>query len=493
MKKYILGLLCCWGCWVAPPLLAVELPDIGNPADTVLSPAEEREVAAQFLRQARKQLDLIDDPEVMAYLAQLGYQLAAHSDNPTLPYFFFAINDSSINAFAVPGGFLGINSGLILHCQEESELASVVAHELAHVTQRHGARGVGEMQQWSIPMLVGMVAAALLVSQDSDAGMAAMAGIQAGAVQMQLNTSRRYEKEADRVGMQILADAGFDPRSMPNFFLRLQEQSRYFGESGLEFLRTHPLTTDRVAESLDRAENYPPVRRESSMMFQLMRAKLLVLTHDAPQQLLKQLSDDLAKGNYRNQAALRYALVQAKLAARDPQGVMEQLAWLRREDADRELYRRAELRLARLQENPRRALEIARQGLKLYPRDPILTELYAQTLLEQERLEQARDVLLALPKQNRPAYYQMLAKVQDKLNDPAAYLAQAQYYYLRGETALAIEQLKQAQKRANIDTYLLAKVNARLRELQNELTEETRKDSGEESEKSHKKDKSDEQ
>lgn len=447
---------------------AIDLPDMGSSTDAIMSPTEEREIGIQFMRQLRSQVEVLDDPEVSAYLTRLGYQLAAHSDMPGLAYLFFSIKDPSVNAFAVPGGFIAVNSGLLLLAEEESELASVMAHELAHVTQRHGARGTEKMATWSIPMMVGMVAAALLASQDSELGAAAMASVYAGGAQMQIDTTRRYEKEADRVGMGLLAESGFDPRSMPDFFQRMQEISRFQGDYP-DFLMTHPLTTDRVAETTDRANTYPEVKPATSLAFHLMRAKVLVLTHAEPTQLFQQLQASLKNGSFRNETALRYALLLNALKLEKPDVAAEHLAWLRKHDGDREQYWRAEVELHRVNKQLDKAQERAEAGLRLYPGDVILTELYAQTLLDQGKPKQASDALLSLDGQTRPDHYLLLSQAQQAAKDPASVLAHADYFYYRGDTGMALELLRSTNRQQRFDFELNARIMERISKLEKEL------------------------
>jgi len=165
--------------------------------------------------------------------------------------------ENDINAFAGPGGYIGVNSGLILMTEAESELASVIAHEIGHVTQRHLFRAAEAAGRLSIPTMAATLAAILLGTQSPAMGQAAIMAIQAGSVQFQINFTRENEEEADRVGMQTLANSQFDPRSMPTFFERLQQSTRYYGQNIPEFLRTHPVTASRISDTRGRAETYP--------------------------------------------------------------------------------------------------------------------------------------------------------------------------------------------------------------------------------------------
>ena len=207
---------------VAFPAPSDDLPNIGDSSGSVISPEQEKKLGEMIMRSARQQVHIINDPEINAYIQSLGYQLAAHSDNPEQPFDFFVVEDPSINAFALPGGFIGVHSGLILTAESESELAAVLAHEMAHVTQRHMARAYESASKLSIPTAAALLAAILISTRSSQAGQAAMAATTAANAQMQINFTRSNEQEADDIGIRILAASGFDPRSMPTFFERLQ-------------------------------------------------------------------------------------------------------------------------------------------------------------------------------------------------------------------------------------------------------------------------------
>jgi predicted Zn-dependent protease len=462
------------GCILAVAGSASELPEIGASAGTVFSSAEEKALGESFARQLRQSAKVIDDPEIDAYLNGLGLQLAANSESPGQGFHFILLNEPSINAFAVPGGYIGIHSGLILHAQEEGELASVLAHEIAHVTQHHIARRLESEGKFSLPMVAATIAAILIGMKNPEIGQAALATMTAGNVQMQINFTRAHEHEADRVGMQILAGTGFDPRGMPAFFERMQSNSRYYEDGNFpEFLRTHPVTTDRIAESRERAETYPAISAKPSPLFYLMRAKTLVLTAAEPLRLARQLRQTLAEGNYRDERAVRYALALALLTGSVSKDVAEQLDWLRRQDGDRVSYRLLAARLATLEQQPERSLQLYREALQVYPKDTALSLAYAQMLLQQKQAGEAATVLLQLGTSPRPDYYRLLAQAQRESGATGeSYLAMAEHYYLNGQTRLALEQLQQASKQPSLSFYVSSRIEARMKQLDEEVLAE---------------------
>ncbi len=246
----------------APPALAqrepVALPEIGSSADTILSPYQEREYGTQMLRQMRGAGLVLDDPEIAEYIAALGYRIVAHSENPEQPFTFFVVPSPQINAFAAPGGIVGTNAGLIVTAESESELAAVLAHEVAHVTQRHIVRAYERMQKVSLPValaMLGAIIAAQNSASGSEAAEAALVSGQALLQQQRINFTRHNEYEADRIGIHTLARAGFDPRAMATFFWRMGRAMRGNGAGAVpEFLRTHPVSATRISDAKSRAD-----------------------------------------------------------------------------------------------------------------------------------------------------------------------------------------------------------------------------------------------
>ncbi|WP_425602218.1 M48 family metalloprotease [Luteimonas aquatica] len=238
------------------------LPDIGSSAGTVLGPAEQKEYGQMMLAQLRHYDYILEDPLIDDWLRTLGTRLGAASDNPKQDFTFFMMKDRQINAFATLGGYVGVNAGLVLAADEEDEVAGVLGHEIAHVTQQHVLRSVERAKRDSVPILLAMLGA-IAISQtggnsSGDAAMAAMASAQGIAAQRQINYTRSNESEADRIGIQTLARSGYDPRAMAQMFETMQALSRVNRggekERAPDYLLTHPVTTLRIAEAKERAE-----------------------------------------------------------------------------------------------------------------------------------------------------------------------------------------------------------------------------------------------
>ena len=277
------------------------LPDLGG-GDTVLSPTLERKIGESIMREIRfRDPTYLDDPEITDYLATVGSRLAGARQDLE----FFAIRDSTVNAFALPGGFVGVHTGLITTAETESELASVLAHEVSHVTQRHIARMLSQQQQMQMPMMVALAAAILLGRSRPDLAIGAAAGAQAAGVQASLSYSRDFEREADRIGLQRLDDAGFDVHAMAAFFEKMQRSTRVSEDSTLPgYFRTHPVTSERIADVQNKAASMPYRQHPDSAEFQFVRAKLRAEQGDA-RDAARHFQTTLAEHRYTSEAAAR--------------------------------------------------------------------------------------------------------------------------------------------------------------------------------------------
>ena len=263
-----------------------DLPDFGSPADAALSKNKEAQLGRGVMLQLRNAGVVVEDPQLTEYIGTLGSQLASHANNGEFDFDFFLVNDDRINAFALPGGFIGVNSGLILASDTESELAGVLAHEVSHVTQRHIARSIYDSQRTSLVSMAAMLAA-ILLGAASDSSGEAMQGVvgasQAMAIQRQINFTRANEYEADRVGMEVLSSAGFDPNGMSSFFEKLGKRYGASTQYIPELLQTHPVSTERVAEARMRARQLPQTKATDSMAYGLAKARLRALNAPTPE------------------------------------------------------------------------------------------------------------------------------------------------------------------------------------------------------------------
>jgi predicted Zn-dependent protease len=304
MKLRVLLLLAC----LAPTVLAEGLPDLGEASSADLSPQMERRVGETIMRDIRlREPSYIDDVEVAAYLNALGARLSAATPEAARNFEFFALRDATLNAFALPGGYIGVHSGLILAAQTESELAGVLSHEMAHVTQKHLARLMGKQNQAQVAQWLAVAVAVLAARSSPDVSQAAMVAGTAAGVQTMLNYSRDFEREADRIGIQTLERAGFDVRGMASFFERMQKFGRLYENNAPGYLRTHPLTVERIGDMENRIlqANYRQVA--DTVDFQLVRAKLRAGL-GTPQEAVTEFESQLKDRKYLSEAAARYGL-----------------------------------------------------------------------------------------------------------------------------------------------------------------------------------------
>ncbi|MDH3586428.1 MAG: M48 family metalloprotease, partial [Gammaproteobacteria bacterium] len=261
----------------------IKLPDMGSPADTALSKSDEAQLGRAIMAQIRLSGRVVEDPLVTEYINEVGSRIAAHANDGSQSFKFFVIDDPNINAFALPGGFIGVHTGLLEATRNEDELAGVLAHEVAHVTQRHIARAIHASQRQSIMTTALMLGAILagVVTGDANAAQAGIVVAQGTAVQQQINFTRSNEYEADRIGIRAMDDAGFDPHGMASFFEVMSRQSPADLDMRLpEFLRTHPVTTQRIAEARNRARGYPRRPSSDSVNYGIARARMKVESFD---------------------------------------------------------------------------------------------------------------------------------------------------------------------------------------------------------------------
>jgi len=443
----------------------IELPDMGDSSGTLITPAEEKEFGEAFFRSLHSQITINQDAEIQEYIQSIGQKLVANSDAPGHPFHFFVVLENDINAFAGPGGYIGVNSGLILMTEAESELASVMAHEIAHVTQRHLFRAAEAASRLSIPTAAATLAAILLGTQSAALGQAAIMAIQAGSVQFQIDFTRENEEEADRVGMQTLASSKYDPRSMPTFFERLQQSTRYYGQAIPEFLRTHPVTAARISDTRGRAETYPYKQYSDSLGYQLTKAKIRVLTAPDTAEVHKYFKSRITQGTTEQRAVARYGMGLIALNGQKFKEAETIFQSLSQEYPEQDQYAAALARTALDSRNYSTALSRYKKLTQQFPDNTAIKLEYINSLLKTGNAEQARKNLFSLDTGTRqlPIYWQLLAQVYSNLNQPAeSHRYLAEYYYATGQTKNAILQIRLAQQSKGLNFQLSSILSERL-------------------------------
>ncbi|WP_127959547.1 tetratricopeptide repeat protein [Serratia microhaemolytica] len=281
------------------------LPDIGTAAGTTLSIAQEITMGDFYVRQLRAGAPLIDDPLLTQYINKLGSRLVSNADSVHTPFQFFLVRNDAINAFAFFGGNVVLHSALFRESDNEDQLASVLAHEISHVTQRHLARAMEDQQRNAPLTWVGTLGSVLLAMVNPTLGMAALTGTLAGAQQGIISFTQANEQEADRIGMQILQRAGFDPKGMPDFLQKLADQSRYSSKPP-EMLLTHPLPMSRLADTRNRANQMPVSPTQPSQDYLLAKVRAIGLYSAASPSLQRTLLESYSQGNTKQQLAAQY-------------------------------------------------------------------------------------------------------------------------------------------------------------------------------------------
>ena len=453
-----------------PPLgYASELPELGDRSAVVISGAEEEKLGREFMRNAREKLKFLDDPELISYLRNIGHSLAVHSEMPQQAFHFYIVQDPSLNAFAVPGGHVTVHTGLITSAHSESELAAVIAHEIAHVTQRHLPRMFAKLKQQNLPALAGLIAAILLGGQ---AGQAALVATNAKLLENQLSYSRDFEREADAIGIRTLAATGYEPRAMPGFFERLQQWGRIHDFGAPEFLRTHPLTSDRIADSEARADAYPRVKNRDQSEFFHIRAKIRALYSLELAEADKEFAANLASKQYEDENAERYGYILALTAAGKYAEAREQADFLLSKYPNNVRYLVARAEVEVHAERYQDAVEWYRRARKLAPSSSTLDIYQANALIKAGFFGEARDLLRQATRRepNQRLLFFMLSQAEEKTgNLLAAYQALAEYYYLQGALAPALRYLEQARKHAGDSFYAQASIDARIQAVRAEI------------------------
>jgi predicted Zn-dependent protease len=316
---------------------ADNLPDMGTTAGSTLSIGQEMQMGDYYVRQLRGSAPLINDPLLVQYINSLGMRLVSHADSVKTPFHFYLVNNDEINAFAFFGGNVVLHSALFRYADNESQLASVMAHEISHVTQRHLARAM-EDQKRSAPLTwAGALGSILLAMANPQAGMAALTGTLAGTRQGMISFTQQNEQEADRIGIQVLQRSGFDPQAMPNFLEKLLDQSRYSSRPP-EILLTHPLPESRLSDARNRANQMRPVVVQSSEDFYLAKARALGMYNSGRNQLTSDMLDAWARGNVREQRAAQYGRALQAMQAKNNADAMKALQPLLSADPNNDWY-----------------------------------------------------------------------------------------------------------------------------------------------------------
>jgi beta-barrel assembly-enhancing protease len=445
---------------------AVDLPRIGEPADTALSPQEERKIGARVTAQLYAYDYVLEDPEITEYVAGLTWRLVAASEADPPDITVFVIRDPRINAFALPGGYMGVNAGLVTTVRNESELAGVMAHELVHVTQRHIARTMEGTQTANLATWGAVLAAIIAASANPEVVIAALSLGQAASYQREVNFTRAHELEADRIGIRTMARAKFDPEAVASFFLRLEQQSRLYGNQVPEFLRTHPVNTTRISEARMRAAQMPKAKVADPLEFSLMQARSRVLTSERPSQAAEYFKGQLG-ANPRSAGDI-YGLAMAQVRLGELARAAETLKPLLEKYPRQANLAMLQGRIQMAQGDTEGALGTLSRNLEHFPRyAPSILE-YADALIAAGKPDDARQVLLSHEQAlgTRMETYRLLAyAARDAGHTTEAQYQMANYLYERGDPMGALAQLDAALRLSSLSAQERSKLRARRQEI----------------------------
>jgi predicted Zn-dependent protease len=453
----------------------INLPDMGSPADAILTKTAESQIGRAIMRDIRRSGAVVEDPQITEYINEIGHRIAAQTNEGDYEFTFFVVDDPHINAFALPGGYIGVHTGLIEATRSEDELAGVLAHEIAHVTQRHIARAIHANSRQSILTTALMLGAMILgaAGGGGDAVQGAMAVAQGSAAQQQINFTRNNEYEADRIGIGALAEAGFDPHGMASFFEVMSRQNITSPELRIpEFLRTHPVTTARIAEARGRANEYARTQSTDSTNYGIARARMIVARFDTPEQAVSHFE----QREYENQTEVeKYGRAVAyQRAGRhyEARAIFDELV-----EKDKKVIG-YHIGLGQTQlavEDYARGQATLDQALELFPRNVPLVIEYGELLLQLGKGKQAHTMLLDLMNNVPPTPEQvrLIARAANEAGDVAeSYYYMSEYRLMTGDLIGGINFLRQALTLPEIQEIQRIRFEARIDFIREFMTED---------------------
>ncbi|MEX1032035.1 MAG: M48 family metalloprotease [Cellvibrionaceae bacterium] len=455
-----------------PPTAAraadIEVPMLGDASSAVISPQEEYELGQQVLKAYRSQMPTSSDPVIYSYLEQLITELTAHSELEPKTFDLIVIKTPQMNAFAAPGRVIGVNTGIFLTAESEDQLASVLAHELAHLSQRHLARQMIAQKNATLPTLAGILAGiALLAAGGGDAGMAAITATQGLALDSRLRYNRSFEQEADRVGLQTMVAAGRDPEAVGDMFEVMMRQQRYTRKPP-EFLSTHPLSESRIADTRSRAMQYPKREYDDNLDYHLIAARAKLLHATTPQEAVKRFRSEL-QGTSLSRQASRYGLALALTKTGQTEEAHQTLAPLLEAQPDKLIFQLAKAAIHAQEKDYQSALNRLNKLLKQYPENLAVNIQFAETLMEAGEYEYGQELLeryVRLQPEHDYAWY-LLAEVHGLVGDIlGVHRARAEYFILTGVYDRAERQLRNALQLTDDNANLTALLEQRLIDVQ---------------------------
>jgi len=443
------------------------LPDLGSSARALYSAEEEHRLGHQVMLQIRQSREFVDDPELQAYVQNLGEHIADGTGRAD--FRFFIIRDASINAFALPGGYIGLNTGLIMDASNESELAAVLAHEIEHVMQQHWSRMMAARKQRSGLTAAALLASMILASSGQQAGEAGVALTAAVNATQELSYSRDFEREADRLGIQLLAKAGYRPEAMADFFGKLQKSARLSDSGAPEYMRTHPVTTNRIAEARDRARMlHVRATHTSNRAFLYAKARIIALYSPSTAEAQSNLKTRISSGQ---KDAYDYGQAMLAMRSNHLAPALAIVQGLRKRHPRDQRFSMLEADIKLDSGDKKGGLGIYRDIYQHEKNNREVMLRYANALINYGGFAEAYKMLKPSIRTSaeHPRLQQLFARAAGEIGKLyESHRAMAEYYYLMGRTDAALEQLNIAKKIAGTNQYLLAGAEARSKEIEAE-------------------------
>lgn len=446
----------------------IRLPELGDSSSSVISQHQEYQLGRAWLKVFRRQVRTHHDPQLQHYLEQLIAQLALRSTVKDRRFEVVIVNNPTINAFAVPGGIIGVHTGLFFYAESEHQLASVLSHELAHLGQRHFARRLELQRKSSTVSLAGLLAGLVLAATvGGEAGMAAISASQAATMDTLLRYSRQNEQEADRMGLDILFRSGMDPAATAAMFERMQASTRFLGKRPPEFLLTHPLTESRISDARSRIAKYPSRQYLDNLEYHLMRVRSVLALEATPAQAASRFENELS-GSTLSRRAARYGLALAQSSMGEHKVARKTLAPLLAAEPERLSYQLAAATIERNAGRYANAIKALKKLAMQYPENYAIGMELAETLLAANRYGESERTLEALSRKRPtdPKIWFELAETSGLAGDiSGVHLARAEYFILTGVFDKAREHLGYARKLLDQDFRQSARIDQRLRDL----------------------------
>ena len=448
----------------------IQLPSLGDNSSSVVSLHQEYKTGQQWLRAFQRQVPISEDPLVYSYLHDLIQRLAFYSPLQEKYFSLLVVDSKAFNAFAVPGNVIGINTGLFSFAETEDQLSSVIAHELAHLSQRHYARTLERRKSQSLTTLAALLGSLLILAAgDADAGIAALTATQAAAISNQLKYSRLHEQEADRIGMETLHQAGMNPEAVANMFQHMLVTTRYRTDiKEYDFLLTHPLSESRVSDAFNQSQNYPKKTDEDSFEFHIIKARLSFLNAETPKKSIDYFKGNADKAKFKK--ANQYGLALSLLADQKITEAATIINALYKEAPHRPAYVLAKIDLLAAENKLRQAISLAQQHLSLSPNSYALTMKTAKLLIKTQQEKSAAELLISLIESKQydgiDAWF-LLAETQGLAgNTVGVHLARAEYFERIAAFTQAQKHLKLAIPLLKDDPQARTRAELRIQEIE---------------------------